>query len=481
MAQVRDQGRSARDTDGVAESAGVLLRVSSKGQDEENQTPELETYCYDHRYRINRRYQLHDKSAYHGEHETALGEILEDIRTGVITVAVIVDSARIDRRDPDIAAFYELSIRMAGGRIESVREPLFGKADLAGRLTTMLAQHSNNDYSEKLAYYVGLGHARIRANMSAGNGGLFGRAPFGYEIQGDKYRKTLVPTALGLKIVPEIFDRVIRGESLATVAAWLNAEGVPCGTKVARDKHHKAIKGKLPTWTAATVSKIIRNTVYKGQMRDSSGRMVGRCEATVSAAVFNRAKERLDNAPTRRGPRNIADRSMLSAVLFCDECGSPMYRSTSETRVYYRCAGKVTGKSCLMIRLAAVDSTVDQIITSNPRRIMKPKLIPGRNYDDELDANMAEIRALDVDDDEYERRHAVLMAERARLKDLDTTPDTWELRPTGQTWGSIWGGLGMAERAAWLESQEFTVRASKTQVAVRQGTEVHTRKLAAAR
>ena len=217
------------------------------------------------------------------------------------------------------------------------------------------------------------------------------------------------------------------------------------------------------------MSKIIRNTVYKGQMRDSDHKMVNRCEAIVSAAVFNRAVARLDNAPTRRGPRNIADRSMLSAVLFCDECGSPMYRSTSETRVYYRCAGKVTGKSCFMIRLAAVDSAVDQLITSNPRRIMAPKLIPGRNYDDELDANMAEIRALDVDDDGYEGRHAALMAERARLKDLDTTPDTWKLRPTGQTWGSVWNGLRMDERAAWLESKAFTVRASKTKVAVEQG------------
>lgn len=464
MSQVRDRGRSARDTDRVAESAGILLRVSSNGQDEQNQVPELETYCYDRNYRINRRYELHDKSAYRGEHEEALAGILADIRAGVITVVVIVHSSRIDRRDPDIAELYELSIRMAGGRIESVREPMFGKSDIAGRVTTILAQHSNHDLSKTLAGHIKAGHDRIRRE-----GGLFGRAPFGYEIQGKKYRKTLVPTPLGLKYVPEIFARVIRGESLATVAAWLNGESVPCGTKVARDKHHKAIPGKLPKWTAATVSKIIRNTVYKGQMRDSSHQMVNRCEAIVSAAVFNRAVERLDNAPTRRGPRNLANRAMLSGVLFCDECGSPMYRSTSEILVYYRCAGKVTGRSCLMVRLAAVDALVDRLMSSNPRPIMAPTLIPGRNYDDELDANMAEIRALDLDDDDYAGRHAALMAERARLKDLDTTPDKWVLRPTGQTWGSIWGDLRMTDRAAWLESEEFTVRASKAKVTIVQG------------
>ena len=79
---------------------------------------------------------------------------------------------------------------------------------------------------------------------------------------------------------------------------------------------------------------------------------------------------------------------------------------------------------------------------------------------------MAEIRALDVDDDGYEGRHAALMAERARLKDLDTTPDTW--KSPRAAWGSVRNGLGMAERAAWLESKAFTVRTLKT-VAVEQG------------
>ena len=169
----------------------------------------------------------------------ALAEILDDIRTGIITVLVLVHSSRIDRRDPDRAEYYHLSIRMAGGRIESVREPEFGKSDVSGRVITMLAQHANHEYSRALSGHVRAGHDRIRRE-----GGLFGRAPFGYEIQGERYRKTLVPTALGLKYVPEIFARVIRGESLATVAAWLNAEGVPCGTRVARDKRPSGDTGQ---------------------------------------------------------------------------------------------------------------------------------------------------------------------------------------------------------------------------------------------
>jgi DNA invertase Pin-like site-specific DNA recombinase len=456
MGQVRDQGTSASDTEGVATSAGILVRVSSDGQDEQNQLPEIESYCYEQNYRINKRYDLHDKSGYHGAHEPALQEVLDDIRAGFIQVVVIVHSSRIDRRDPDKAEFYHLSIRQAGGRIESVREPMFGKSDISGRVITMLAQDANYSYSKTLSGHVRASHDRIRTNRANGRG-LLGRAPFGYEIRGEKYSKILVPTALGLKYVPEMYARVIGGESLATVAAWLNDEGVPTGTRIATG------------WHAKTVQQIIRNTVYKGQMRDSSHDFAGTCEAIVSASVFNRAGERLDAWP-KRGPQSGANRAMLSSVLFC-ECGSPMYRlKGGATYPYYRCAGKVTGRSCFMIRLSTVDDAVDEIMSSNPDPVMKMTPVPGKNYDNELDLVRARIKALDpVDDPEYGEKHAALIAEMTGLKNLDTIPDTWEPRPTGQTWGGLWDDLGTADRSKWLASHSFRVEASREAVTISQG------------
>jgi len=131
LCRTASPGRADLTMTDMAESAGILLRVSSDGQDEENQRPELEAHCGQRGYRINKTYQLYDKSAYKGEHDEALQEILSDIRSGYIKVIVIVHSSRIDRRDPDIAEFYHLSIKMAGGRIESVREPMFGKSDVS--------------------------------------------------------------------------------------------------------------------------------------------------------------------------------------------------------------------------------------------------------------------------------------------------------------------------------------------------------------
>lgn len=464
-AKVRDQAGQIAQADPMAESAGVLLRVSSSGQDEENQRPELEAYCDDHGYRVNREYQLHDKSAFHGEQEQALAEILEDIRTGVIKVLVVVHSSRIDRRDLRVAMRYGLAIDDAGGRIESVREPMFGKwDDVAGEITTLLAYRQNHDYSKTLAGHIRAGHERVRTNRAAGKGGLLGRAPWGYQITGERYLKTIVPTPLGLKYIPEVFSQKIDGRSLAAIAAWLNSEGVPTGCKV--NKRGEPTKG----WSASTVGQVIRNTAYKGQQRDKAGNYVSPCEAIVSAAVWNKANAMLDSAPTRStGPRT--GYTMLSGVGVCEHCGSPLHKSKGETRLYYRCSGKLAegGESCFMVRLEAVDDAVSRVMAANPQPVMKLTLIPGKDYSDELDAIEAQVRALRLGQDDYAERYAALTAEWQRLHALDITPDEWRMLPTSQTWGQLWSALDASERGRWLARQGFTVRVSKAAVTVAQG------------
>jgi DNA invertase Pin-like site-specific DNA recombinase len=441
----------------MAESVAALLRVSSSGQDEENQRPELDAYCYEHGYRINYELLAHDVSASSGALEPWLEEALALIKAGEITRIVVVHSSRLDRRHPDIAQLYYLTLRLAGGRVDSVREPMFGKDDLAGQFVTLLAHITNHDDIQKLKANVAAGHEHVRLNRRTLGVGMFGRAPFGYAITGEKFSKVLVPTPLGEQYVPEMFERIAAKQSLKTVADWLNSENVPTGTSTPTERYGF----KPPRWHAATVRAIICNPAYKGQMRKSNGDYFGECPRLVSAAVWNDANDRLAAAPTRRGPTNDARRSMLSAALFC-ACGSAMYRSTSETRVYYRCAGKVTGQSCAMIPLTLLDAAVDQIMTGNKRHIRKRTRIPGINYDDEIDATKSQLKSLDPDDPDYDDQHAELRAELRRLRDLDTTPDTFEMRPTAETWGDRWSSVTAdAERGPWLVRHGFRVTANK--------------------
>src|SRR6266566_8798550 len=62
-------------------------------------------------------------------------------------------------------------------------------------------------------------------------GKLVGRPPFGYKSVGTKYNRRMVPTDIGRKYVPQIFQRIADGQSLAQVAAWLDSEGVKPNSK----------------------------------------------------------------------------------------------------------------------------------------------------------------------------------------------------------------------------------------------------------
>ena len=121
-----------------ATPAGAWVRVSSGGQDEANQVPDLERYCAEHGYTIITRYDLNDRSAYKGEQEAKQQEALADTRSGVVKVVVVWASDRIERRGAEATLAIFRKFREAGGRLESVQEPfLSGKPEDAELMTAI--------------------------------------------------------------------------------------------------------------------------------------------------------------------------------------------------------------------------------------------------------------------------------------------------------------------------------------------------------
>ena len=117
-------------------------------------------------------------------------------------------------------------------------------------------------------------------------GKLVGRPPFGYRSAGQKYDHTIVPTDEGRRLVPEVFKRCIEGESLATIAKWLEAE-----------------TGR-PWWPRTVGTHDPQPDLHRrrcGRTETRVGRTLLRCEALVDAATFRRAGEALDGRP-KRGP-----------------------------------------------------------------------------------------------------------------------------------------------------------------------------------
>ena len=98
-----------------SEPAGIFVRVSTGGQDEEQQVPEVEHHCAEHGYAIARRYELNDKSASKGEQQAKLDEMLADMRDGIISVCVVWRSNRLERRGPEALFKLLRQVKDAGG------------------------------------------------------------------------------------------------------------------------------------------------------------------------------------------------------------------------------------------------------------------------------------------------------------------------------------------------------------------------------
>jgi site-specific DNA recombinase len=292
-------------------------------------------------------------------------------------------------------------------------------------------------------------------------GKLVGRPAFGYISAGVKYDHTIVPTEEGRRLVPEIFGRVIDGESLAVIAAWLSEEtGRP--------------------WWPRTVGTIIRNPTYMGRRCQQDpktkkyGRTLLRCEPLVDAATFAGAGKALDARP-KRGHVDPANRPMLSGVLSCPFCqDSPMYRLASG---YYRCTGRgADRRGCgNMVRAGAVDAAVDRIITETfDKPVMAHAIIPGNEAQiaarlEEVKFEMRQLGSADVDDGEYDRRLAGLRAERDRVNAAEVVPECVELTDTGERYSQLWAQTAISERGPWLARHGFRVCASKAEVTVVQG------------
>jgi DNA invertase Pin-like site-specific DNA recombinase len=464
------------------ERAARWIRVSSGSQDEALQVPDIDQHCRAHSYDVVKTYTLHDKSASKGEHEPALADMLADMAAGQFSVLVCWQSSRLDRQGTKRGYAILTAVELAGGRIEVTQEPEFGGDGFGDEIMTTVRMVTNRAESRTKS-------ERVRAAMDrvAANGALWGRTPWGFTSAGPKYARRLVPTDEAREYVPQIYARVIGGQSLAQVCRWLESEHVaPMG--IASDR---STRGKRGQWWPRSLGQLIRNPVYMGLRVDGDGQTV--CElddedVLVDAATWAAAGKRLDKKQ-RRGPVLKSNRCALSGASRCHACGGPLYKIRSQYGQhgpghYLRCAG--TGpdrRSCgaPMIWLETAEALAEQVMGGLLHPVYEITVVPGNGA--ELDAALARL--------DYERRQVALRglswadedAERARIRaayDLVTAteriPDRRAVTDTGVTYGQRWAKLDVNGRAEWLRSGEFTIVFARDEVdgatAVRDGVSI---------
>ena len=320
--------------------------MSTGGQDEESQRPEVMRWCDSHGYTVppECEYVIHGHSAFKGSRkfDRMWAQVLEDIRTRKITVLVVWKQNRIDRK---LNTFQMLAqVVEAGGRVEFVTQPhLNDLTTMAGRLALKV--------EEEIAYADSKNkgdHVRINQAAKREKGSVIGRPVWGYVIgcrecgahvpKGTTCHsgvKVLYPTPDGRKYISLIFQMVIDGWSLRDIAQYLDAEGIA------------TMSGK--PWNEAHIgNKLIKNPTYYGK-RPNSGKLV--TEALVTASTWQQAQAAL--AARVRPGRGTA---VHEKVLFTPVCGnpacgatgtdhdSPMYRifagRPTSRQAYFHCKGR---------------------------------------------------------------------------------------------------------------------------------------------
>jgi DNA invertase Pin-like site-specific DNA recombinase len=398
-------------------TVGAWVRVSSGKQDEENQVPSLVRYCIDHKYWPVVWYVVHAKSAFKGEHQDVLDRAVDDMRSGKTAVLVIWHSDRLERRHDGktktlLGTLAEFSD--AGGRVESTLEPTLGQMDFGGQVTTFITGLVNHEKSKHISEQVGLAFDRIRSNGAVSN-----RPPWGFYTEGEKYSRKMIPADECREYVPQIFKRCIAGDSLRTIAEWLDTQPV---TPMFRG-----------TWNETAVRNILRNRAYAGRRLDGNGKTVLICEAVVSADIFERANEALSTRE-HRGPQ--AANKPLLAKLKCARCGNPMYRIHGTGRgryyFYYRCFGSgAQRKGCgNMVKYERLEKMVAVRVLAwhdEPHQIRE--WVPGKNWDSEIADTVQSIRELDPLEAADEARRPGLMEQLKgyqRLNEEESTDGTWD-------------------------------------------------------
>ncbi len=243
--------------------------------------------------------------------------------------------ARLDRLARSLPVAFETinRIEAAGGQLVSVQEgvdPSTASGRMMRSLLLVLAEWYRDQVRE------GWETARERAVRRGV--AVMSTVPTGYQ-RGQDGR--LEPHPRWAPVIREVFERRARGDGWADLARFVNELGVPVQYASGRDRG-------VGRWTGATVSKVVANRVYLGEVRHGEFVNDRAHEPLVNSATWH-AAQAARGVPGER--RDGGQSSLLAGLVRCSGCGYTMYRSLGRgprgTKLAgYRCRGGGSGGVC---------------------------------------------------------------------------------------------------------------------------------------
>jgi len=392
--------------------AVAYLRRSTDKQEQSiaDQRSEIERYARERGFRIVREYTDDAISGTSADQRPGFQKMVADAPAGGFKAVIVWNSDRFSRGDVTETEHYRFLLRKAGVTVLSVTEDYLAREGIDGDVLRTVKQFQNRQYS------ISLSQNTLRGQISAvlGESDPGRAAPYGYDReiiapdgslifrirfnQGrvrevyDKDGKLQARYAKGqafakpgrecrarlvlsdpqrVQVVKNIFRMCLDGVGFASIAADLNARGIPppCHdvwnfTTIKSLLENPTYRGDL-VWNRRTEAKFYRVRNGRAEQRYRQGHEAkviktpkedwvivrGAVPAIISAADWEEAQVMVRARVRARGGAGHRNRRwLLTGVLVCGDCGhrfwgDPRHKGRNHGRTpvvtsYYSCAGR---------------------------------------------------------------------------------------------------------------------------------------------
>lgn len=287
-------------------------------------------------WEVAEEYVDNDVSASTGKRRPAYQAMLADLAKGRRDAVIVYHVDRLTRRPIELEEFIEVATK-AG--ISHVRFVSGGAMDVTNgdgllmlRMLAAVAAAESATKSRRIT--------RKLEEVAADGRPHGGQRGYGY----DKDGVTVRPDEA--KVLRDVVARYLAGESMRSIATWLDEQGV------------KTITGK--PWSTTTLRSVISGPRIAG-LRRHRGEVIGRAvwPAIITEAERDKVLARMAEAANtgRRTPR----RYLLSGLCRCAKCGHKLYSSSRIDTRRYVCIAGPDHRGCG--RLTVVATPLEELIT----------------------------------------------------------------------------------------------------------------------
>lgn len=294
--------------------------------------------------------------------------LLADIYAKKVNCVIVKDLSRLSRNYTDAGSLIENLFVQMNVRFISLAEGVdsYLNPDSVSSILVPITNVMNDQYCYQTSKKI-----RQVFDYKKRNGEFIGSyAPYGY-IKDPNDKHALLVDHEAAEVVKQIFSMCLSGMTVRAIVNHLNDHGVMCPSVYKRSQglKYKCPNGQTqPMWSTITISNMLKNPVYVGDMAQGRNRVksykIHKIEAVpekdwivvpnthepiIDREAFEKVKQLLKR-DTRTSPKQ-KQLYLFSGFLRCADCGRAMSRIASkELYVYYQCGTykSLSKKACTM-------------------------------------------------------------------------------------------------------------------------------------